>query len=114
MERIQKRFGRRVRELREARGWTQEQLGRAAGLDAKHVGVIERGMKSSSFDAVEKLAAALRVDAHDLFLQDARAAGAVRELRSRVQPRFSTVPRRELERLVTDLYRMIGRAGGVD
>ncbi len=72
-------FGRRVRLLREAAGLTQEQLGKAAGVDFKHVGSIERGEKTASFEAVEKLANALGVSYYELFLPDDLSAGAVDE-----------------------------------
>ena len=65
-------FGRRVRALREERKWTQEQLARAAGLGAKHVGVIERGEKTSSFEAVEKLAKVFGVQYYELFVPHQR------------------------------------------
>jgi transcriptional regulator with XRE-family HTH domain len=68
MERLAATFGRRVRALREARNWTQEQLAKAAGLGAKHIGVIERREKTSSFEAVEKLARAFDVQSYMLFI----------------------------------------------
>lgn len=68
MERLAVVFGGRVRALREARGLTQEELAKASGLGPKHIGVIERGEKTSSFEAVERLAKALEVPYHELFL----------------------------------------------
>jgi transcriptional regulator with XRE-family HTH domain len=65
-------FGRRVRELRRAKGMTQEQLAHAAKMDYKHVGAIERGVKSSSFQAVERLARALDVPYYQLFISKNR------------------------------------------
>jgi transcriptional regulator with XRE-family HTH domain len=70
-------FGKRVRKLRKARGWTQEELAKAAGMDAKHIGVIERGAKTSSFDAVGKLSRALGVDYYQLFVPEARSTESV-------------------------------------
>ncbi|MGB7160778.1 MAG: helix-turn-helix transcriptional regulator [Tepidisphaeraceae bacterium] len=111
MEPLQKRFGRRVRELREARGWTQEQLGRAARLDPKHIGVIERGQKASSFEAVTMLAGALRVDEHELFLSDGKASARHKQ-HAVSQPNFASLPKRELEQLVTEIYKKLHRTGG--
>src|SRR5689334_8200410 len=56
------RFGKRLRELRSARGLTQEQLGRQARIDYKHLGAIERGAHTPSFEAIERLSKALKVD----------------------------------------------------
>jgi transcriptional regulator with XRE-family HTH domain len=63
-------FGRRLKSLRKARGLTQEQLGRIIGIDYKHVGSIERGIHPPSFAVVEKIAKALSVEYHELFLPD--------------------------------------------
>jgi transcriptional regulator with XRE-family HTH domain len=63
-------FGRRLKALRKARGLTQEQLGRAAKVDYKHVGSIERGIHPPSFAAVERIAKVLKVDYHELFVPD--------------------------------------------
>lgn len=67
-ERLAVLFGKRVKALREAKQWTQEQLATKAGLGPKHIGVIERGVKTSSFDAVEKLARALGVEYYQFFI----------------------------------------------
>src|SRR5260221_14267699 len=77
MESLATVFGRRVRALREGRGWTQEQLAKTAGLGPKHVGVIERGEKTSSFEAVEKLAKALDVEYYELFIPQTRRTTAI-------------------------------------
>jgi transcriptional regulator with XRE-family HTH domain len=72
MDPVAEVFGRRVRSLRKARGMTQERLAQAAQMDAKHIGAIERGVKTSSFDAVGRLAKALGVDYYQLFVPDHR------------------------------------------
>ena len=77
MDRLAMVFGKRVRVLRQRRKWTQEQLAKATGLGPKHVGVIERGEKSSSFEAIEKIAKALQVEYHELFLPHQRATEAI-------------------------------------
>ncbi|SAL33570.1 DNA-binding protein [Caballeronia cordobensis] len=50
-----------VRQWRESRGWTQEQLAAHAGLNRTYVGEIERGSCIASIVTVEKLAQALEV-----------------------------------------------------
>ncbi|MCH7876301.1 MAG: helix-turn-helix transcriptional regulator [Gemmatimonadetes bacterium] len=53
----------RVRELREARGWSQRELARRAGVRAATVSHLESGKaKSAGFETLEKLAAALGCD----------------------------------------------------
>jgi len=54
-------FGIAVRRLREANGWSQEQLAERAELNRSYVGEIERGQAISSIVTVDKLARALGV-----------------------------------------------------
>ena len=59
-------FGKRLRELRLERGLSQEKLAEMADSHRNYVGVLERGIQSTSLDAICKLACALRVRAADL------------------------------------------------
>ena len=52
-------FGLAVRQLREGRGWSQEQLAGQADLNRSYVGEIERGRAVASLATVEKLAGSL-------------------------------------------------------
>lgn len=60
-------FGRRLRELREERRLTQEQLAHAADLHRTVVGFIERGEREVGISKVWPLADALGVRPSDLF-----------------------------------------------
>lgn len=59
-------FGDRVRELRTARGLSQEELGFRAGLHRTAVSFIERAQRGATLDTIEKLAIALEVEAAEL------------------------------------------------
>ncbi|WP_375449955.1 helix-turn-helix domain-containing protein [uncultured Devosia sp.] len=59
-------FGRRVREVRHERGWTQEQLAFEAGVKRAYLSEVENGQRNVSLDVVEKLAKALGVTAESL------------------------------------------------
>ncbi|GGD75127.1 helix-turn-helix domain-containing protein [Caballeronia grimmiae] len=61
MSTLVRRFGATVRQLREAQGWTQEQLAKYAGLNRSYVGEVERGACIASIVTVDKLAKALAV-----------------------------------------------------
>ena len=63
-------FGRRLRKLRQARSLTQERLGQQANVGYKHLGEIERGETSPSFEMVERLATVLNVPYATFFLPD--------------------------------------------
>ena len=61
-----KRFGRVVREARESRGWSQEQLAGQASLNRSYMGEIERSVAMPSLATAEKLAGALDVALSEL------------------------------------------------
>jgi len=60
-------FGRRLRELRERRGLTQQQLGEMAELGFKYLGSVERGQENPSLRVMIKVSEALGVELRDLF-----------------------------------------------
>jgi transcriptional regulator with XRE-family HTH domain len=59
-------FGLGVRQLREARGWSQEQLAEQAGLNRSFVGEIERSEVIVSLSTVAKLARAFELTSSTL------------------------------------------------
>lgn len=65
---LQEDTGRRIRQLRKAKGLTQEQLAGKAGLDAKYYGSLERGERNATLTSLEKVASALGVEPLQLFL----------------------------------------------
>ena len=56
-----RRIGTRVRELREAKGWSQEHLAHVAGVDRSYMSGIERGIRNIGVVHLSKLAKALGV-----------------------------------------------------
>lgn len=58
---ICKQFGKKVRELREAKGWSQEDLADESGLHRTYVSGIERGVRNPTIRIVSRLAEALGV-----------------------------------------------------
>ena len=66
MTTLVRNFGVAVRQLREAKGWSQEQLGEYSDLNRSYVGEIERGRAIASLVTVEKLAIALGVKPSEL------------------------------------------------
>ena len=64
---IRIRFGARVRQLRNERGWSQEHFADLAGLHRTYVGAIERGEQNLSLVNIDKLAATLGVSLAELF-----------------------------------------------
>jgi len=60
-------LGRRVRELRGARGWSQERLAEEASLDRSYIAGIEVGARNPSLKALDRLAAAFDLPLSGLF-----------------------------------------------
>jgi transcriptional regulator with XRE-family HTH domain len=58
--------GKNIRNLRKAKGWSQETLAFEAGLHRTYIGDIERGERNVSVVNVQKIANALGVPAADL------------------------------------------------
>ena len=53
---IRTRLGQNVRQLREAKGWSQEDYADRAGIHRTYVSDIERGRRNPTITVVEKLA----------------------------------------------------------
>lgn len=59
-------IGRIIRQNRDKKGLTQEQLSGLAGLDRTHYSKIERGLRNPTIETVFKIAYALDVQPHKL------------------------------------------------
>jgi transcriptional regulator with XRE-family HTH domain len=81
------RIAQRVRELRQAQGWTLEQLSERCGVSRSMISVVERGESSPTATLLDKLAAGLGVNLSSLF--EAPQAGAASPLaRREAQPEW--------------------------
>ncbi len=58
---IRKKFGKRLRTLREERGWSQEEFADRAGLHRTYVSAVERGVRNPTLSVLGRLAEALGV-----------------------------------------------------
>lgn len=61
------KFGEKLREIRKAKGLSQEELSFKADLHRTYIGMIERAEKNITLANIEKIANALNVDIKDLF-----------------------------------------------
>ncbi|MGW3011925.1 helix-turn-helix domain-containing protein [Streptomyces sp. NPDC001219] len=62
------KFGLRVRELRETRGFSQEKLAEIAHLHRTYIGSVERGERNISLINIHRLAHALDVSPEELLM----------------------------------------------
>ncbi len=74
-EDVRTRFGRRVRELRTAKGFSQEAFADACELHRTYIGGIERGERNLSLENIEKIALALGITLAELTALDGGPSG---------------------------------------
>jgi transcriptional regulator with XRE-family HTH domain len=60
---VVRKVGRRIRELRQRKGWSQEKLAEEARLHRTYIGQVERGEKSIGVENLFRIAKALGVPA---------------------------------------------------
>jgi transcriptional regulator with XRE-family HTH domain len=63
-------FGRRLRDLRQRVGMTQQALAHAVGIDRSFISGVETGRHSIAVDRAYQIAAALGVSINELFTTD--------------------------------------------
>ena len=73
-------LGRRVRDLRRQRGWTQEQLAEQVGVCTSYIGHIERGTRTLSLETFATLCSVLQAEPNDLLYAAGSVSGAMDHL----------------------------------
>lgn len=63
---VLQKLGKKVKEWREYRGLTQEELGYETGLDRGYISGVERGVRNPTVRSLEKIAKALHIRVSDL------------------------------------------------
>ena len=66
-EKSRTHLARVLRELREAKGWSQPELSKLSGVNQRTISKLEKGTLSDAFERIRKLAHALGVSAAYLF-----------------------------------------------
>jgi transcriptional regulator with XRE-family HTH domain len=64
---IRKRFGKRIKELRQARGLSQEALAGLVKVDTNCISKVEKGEWDISIEMIQKLSIAFQINISDLF-----------------------------------------------
>jgi len=59
-----------LKEVRVAKGFTQQQLSKLSGISQSHIALMEKGDRGIDFDNMEKLAQALGVKPYELLPKD--------------------------------------------
>lgn len=61
MQEIQKTLGNRIRQLRQKKGWSQEEFADRCELHRSYMGVVERGQVNLTLATLHKLAGTLEM-----------------------------------------------------
>lgn len=61
------KLGKRIRELRKAKGFSQENFAYEVGLDRTYMGSVERGERNIAALNLMRIAKALKIEVGDLF-----------------------------------------------
>lgn len=95
-------LGRRIRTLRNMKGWTQQELGEQADVNYKFVGEIERGQQNPSFAVLVKIAAALEVELPELFSFESEDLTR-KEMEKEVVSIVKSIPDQDLSQMLSVL-----------
>lgn len=76
MTKLRNMVGDRIRDIRKAKGLTQQELAELSNLDDAYIGSVERGERNFSIDSLEKIVIALKVKPSE-FLQSYDKQNAV-------------------------------------
>jgi transcriptional regulator with XRE-family HTH domain len=112
-----KDLGRALELLRVARGWTQDELSRAAGMRGSSISRYESGKELPDADAVQRLVAAMgfapdAVERTERFLAGLRGeAGASEDAREERSPEAAAALEREAAALQADIDGVAARLG---
>ncbi|WP_158616103.1 helix-turn-helix domain-containing protein [Flavobacterium sp. RSP46] len=63
-------FGNKLRQLRLAKGFTQEQLANELGVEISQISRIERGIVNTSVTTLYAISKTLKIDVSELFVFD--------------------------------------------
>ena len=92
-------LGRRIRSLRNFKGWTQQELGTKADVNYKFIGEIERGKQNPSLHVLARIAAALDIKLPDLFRFEHEVSDR-KEMEARIKNLLPNIPEQDLRMIL--------------
>jgi transcriptional regulator with XRE-family HTH domain len=66
----QEQFGKKVRELRESKKWSQEDFADASNLHRTYISGIERGVRNPTLTVIWQIAESLEISPCELFKEE--------------------------------------------
>ena len=100
-----KAVGQRIKDAREAKNLTQEELAVLVNLSSTHVSVIERGLKVTKLDTFVAIANALDVSADELLVDV--VAHSVTGVSNRLSDKISSLPMKEQKKIIKVIQALI-------
>ena len=100
-----KAVGQRIKDAREAKNLTQEELAALVNLSSTHVSVIERGLKVTKLDTFVAIANALDVSADELLVDV--VAHSVTGVSNRLSDKISSFPIKEQKKIIKVIQALI-------
>ena len=100
-----KAVGQRIKDAREAKNLTQEELAALVNLSSTHVSVIERGLKVTKLDTFVAIAKALDVSADELLVDV--VAHSVTGVSNRLSDKISSLPMKEQKKIIKVIQALI-------
>lgn len=67
MSKVQNKIGKRIKQLRELKGLTQEKVEEVSGINPSYLSALERGQKNVTLEMLERVAVVLDVELFQLF-----------------------------------------------
>jgi len=65
---ICEKFGKKIRELRLEKKWSQENLAEVTEFHRTYIGMVERGERNPSLKSIERFAKAFEIEINQLFV----------------------------------------------
>ena len=100
-----KAVGQRIKDAREEKNLTQEELAALVNLSSTHVSVIERGLKATKLDTFVAIANALDVSADELLVDV--VAHSVTGVSNRLSDKISSLPMKEQKKIIKVVQALI-------
>ena len=100
-----KAVGQRIKDAREAKNLTQEELAALVNLSSTHVSVIERGLKVTKLDTFVAIANALDVSADELLVDV--VAHSVTGVSKSLSDKISSLPMKEQKKIIKVIQALI-------
>lgn len=100
-----KAVGQRIKDAREAKNLTQEELAALVNLSSTHVSMIERGLKVTKLDTFVAIANALDVSADELLVDV--VAHSVTGVSNRLSDKISSLPMKEQKKIIKVIQALI-------